>query len=463
MSRGALEDHVWGSHVRASVPAWPGVAMDSAVASTFTGAGALSGLSDAALTWLSGQGFIGYQACALLMQHWLIDKACTMPARDAVRVGYDVTVNDGTEVAPDVLDALEQFDRTRNIRRQMVEFVRMGRCFGIRVALFEVESTDPRYYEKPFNPDGVTPGSYKGISQIDPYWMTPWLSQRASTDPAARDFYVPTWWMINGRRYHHSHLIIMRTAEPADVLKPTYMYGGVPVPQRIMERVYAAERVASEGPALALSKRATVIHTDVGAAMLDQQAFEQKMALWRAWLDNFGIKVVGTDETVEQFETSLADLDEVIMTQFQLVAAAADVPATKLLGTTPKGFNSTGAYEESSYHETLESIQEHDLTPFLDRHHLLAIRSEIAPRFGIQPFGVEVAWHTLDALTAKEQAEVNKIKADTDAVLVNAGALDAEDVRGRVVADETSGYSGLSDLLPDEDENNSATEAPDAA
>lgn len=438
--------------------------MDSSIGTAFGGAEALSALSDNALGWLSGQAFIGYHACALLMQHWLIDKACTMPARDAVRVGYDVTVNDGTAVSPEVLDALAQFDRKRNIRREMVEFCRWGRGFGIRVALPVVESADPRYYEKPFNPDGVTPGSYKGISQIDPYWMTPWLSQRASTDPSARDFYVPTWWMINGKRYHHTHLIIMRTAEPADLLKPTYLYGGVPVPQRILERVFAAERVASEGPALALSKRATVVHTDVAAAMADQQAFEQKMALWRAWLDNFGIKVVGTDETVDQFETSLADLDEVIMTQYQLVAAAAGVPATKLLGTTPKGFNATGEYEESAYHEELESIQEHDLTPLLDRHHLLAIRSEIAPRFKIKPFSTEVVWHPLDALTAKEQAEVNKIKAETDAVYVNAGVVDAEDVRGRIVSDEASGYSGLPDEVPEdahraEQGNISGTEA----
>lgn len=437
--------------------------MDEAIDQSFLGQGALSGLSDAALTWLGGQPFIGYQACALLMQHWLIDKCCTMPARDAVRVGYDVTVNDGTSITSDTKAALDEFDEDRDIRRQMVEFVRWGRGFGIRVALFEVDSPDPRYYEKPFNPDGVTPGSYRGISQIDPYWMTPWLSQRASTNPAARDFYAPTWWMINGRRYHHSHLIIMRTAEPADLLKPTYLYGGVPVPQRILERVFAAERVASEGPALALSKRATVLHTDVSAALQDQQAFEQRMSVWRSWLDNFGVKIIGTDETLEQFETSLADLDAVIMNSYQLVAAAAGVPATKLLGTTPKGFNPTGEYDESAYHEELESIQEHDLTPFLRRHHLLAIRSHIAPRFGIPPFRTKPVWHPLDALTAKEQAEVNKIRADTDAVYVNAGALDAEDVRGRIVEDESSGYSGLSAEAPgvtnqDAPENISETE-----
>ena len=71
------------------------------------------------------------------------------------------------------------------------------------------------------------------------------------------------------------------------------------------------------------------------------------------------------------------------MTQYQLVAAAAGVPATKLLGTSPKGFNATGEFEESSYGEELESIQQHDLSPLVNRHHLLLIRSHVTKKFKI--------------------------------------------------------------------------------
>jgi hypothetical protein len=30
-------------------------------------------------------------------------------------------------------------------------------------------------YELPFNPDGVKPGKYKGMTQVDPYWLAPVL------------------------------------------------------------------------------------------------------------------------------------------------------------------------------------------------------------------------------------------------------------------------------------------------
>ncbi len=397
--------------------------------------------------WYSSQSFIGHQLCALIAQHWLVDKACGMPAKDAIRNGYTVTVNDGKGIDAGVIDAIRKEDKRFRVNHHMREFVRMGRIFGIRIAMFIVQSTDPDYYAKPFNPDGVTPGSYKGIRQIDPYWTVPELNSAAVTDPTNLHFYEPTYWRINGKPIHHSHLIIFRTGEVPDVLKPTYYYGGVSVPQKIFERVYASERTANEAPLLAMSKRSTVVHMDVESAVANQAKFEERIATWAHYRDNHGIKVVGTEEQIEQFDTALADFDAVIMTQYQLVAAAANVPATKLLGTSPKGFNATGEFEEASYHEELESIQSHDLTLLLDRHHLLVIRSEIAPKFGIKPFETTVSWNPLDSMTTKEYAEVNKLKAEAGAVLVQSGAIDGIDERRRITQDPDSGYTGIEEAI----------------
>jgi hypothetical protein len=211
------------------------------------------------MLWFASQSFIGYQLCAMLAQNWLISKACLIPAKDATRNGYEITVNDGTEVAPEVLDAIRKKDVEYRLNYNLIQFVQMGRIFGIRIAMFIVESDDPEYYKKPFNPDGVMPGSYKGISQIDPYWITPQLDGDAAGNPASINFYEPTWWIINGKPVHRTHLVIFRTEEVADILKPTYIFGGVPIPQKIAERVYAAERVANEAPLLAMKNVLTLL------------------------------------------------------------------------------------------------------------------------------------------------------------------------------------------------------------
>jgi uncharacterized protein len=421
-----------------------------------------SGIPEVLAMWYASQGFIGYQLAAIISQHWLIAKACGMPGRDAIRNWFDPVSVDGDPLPPDAVKLMNRADRRFRLRWNLEQFIRMGRIFGVRVAIFRVESSDPEFYEKPFNLDGVTEGSYRGIVQVDPYWMAPELNQVATSCPDSPNFYEPTWWTINGKRYHRSHLVIYRNDDLPDILKPSYLYGGVPVPQKIMERVYASERTANEAPQLALTKRTTVWKTDMTAFAAKGDEAVRKLQEWVAWRDNYGVKLGDMEgDEFQQFDTSLADLDAVIMTQYQLVAAASDVPATKLMGTSPKGFGASGEYEEASYHEFLESIQSHDLTPFVERHHALVMRSEIAPRLGIQPIETVVEWRPLDSQTAAEMATMNLTKAQTGQALVASGAIDGTDERRRVAMDPTSGYHGIGATPEPEDaEEEEDSEAP---
>ena len=440
-----------------------GVAMDDSsngIANFKTYATGGNSVSDNVVYWYASQGFIGAQLCGILAQNWLVNKACAMPGDDAIRKGYNIVSVDGDELDPEAVKILKSYDRSLKLEWNMREFIRKGRIFGVRIAMFKVQSTDPLYYEKPFNIDGVTAGSYKGIVQVDPYWTAPMLDGASASQPDTLHFYEPTWWIINGKKVHRSHLIIFRHAEPVDVLKPQYIYGGVPLTQQIMERVYAAERISNEAPQLAMSKRTTIWRTDMEAVMGDTNAAVNRLQTWAQFRDNYGIKLGDKEgDEFQQFDTSLSDFDALIMTQYQLVAAIAGVPSTKLLGTSPKGFNATGEYEEASYHELLESIQSHDLTPLAERHHMLVIKSYVEPQLGIKmDLETTLNWLPLDTPTAQELAQTNLAKAQAGQVLINSGALSSEDERQRVATDKTSGYNEIGIM---ETENPEAEELAD--
>lgn len=390
-------------------------------------------------SWYASQSFIGWQACALIAQHWLIDKACRQAGEDAVRNGYEITVSDGTEISSEVMDQIREMDKKYNINKQMVDACYWNNVFGIRVVMFNIESSDPKFYEKPFNIDGVTKGSYKGIRQIDPYWMTPLLTIEGSSDPTSHHFYDPEYWVISGKKYHRTHLIILRGSEPADILKPLYIYGGIPLVQRIYERVYAAERTANEAPLLATEKRTTAIHVEMKKVAMDQSGFEGRLQQWIQYRDNYQVKVLGKDEVLEQFDTSLTDFDSVIATQYVLVSAIAKVPYTKLMQTSPSGFQSTGEFEMKSYSQELEGVQVNECDPFLQRHHDLLVRN-----MGYD-FTLSHTWRPTDAHTALEKAEINKMNVDAGIALVNAGVISADEERQRLRDDPLSGYGVLAD------------------
>lgn len=420
----------------------PGATMDSSIDGTvpLMKSGWAAGVPEAQSLWYASQTFIGYPMCALIAKHWLVDKACSITARDALRQGYRIDCDHN-----DTIEALKRHDKLMRTTKTLKDYIHFGRVYGGQIALFRVYSTDPDYYENPFNLDGVGVGCYQGIALVDPINAQPELTSENVQDPAHPNYMMPTYWRIGGRRYHHSHLRIFVPYDVAKIAKPSYRYFGVSVPERVYERVYAAERTANEAPQLAMTKRLLTMGVPDFAGA-DKDVVAENVSWFLQMRDNYGVNMSDDGTVFQQFDTALADLDVTIMTQYQLVAAAANVPATKLLGTTPKGFNATGEYEEATYREELESIQSNDLDPLLDRHYELLAKS-----LGQGEHDITIQWAPLDSPTAKEYAEINNLKAQADQAWVNVGAIDGEDVRERLRSDPDSDYFGLEEQTGYED------------
>lgn len=426
----------------------PSFAMDSACGGSFDNLKSAFTLNQSRVpellaSWYSSQGFIGYQMCAFIAQQWLVDKACRMPAEDATRNGWKVTFNQADDFDDvDVIKRISELDKEYRIVKNARELIQFKRVFGVRIVLFKVKSDDPEYYQKPFNIDGVNPYSYQGIAQIDPYWCVPELGATDTQDPASINYFEPEYWTIGGVKYHRSHLIVVRHSEVADILKPSYLYGGVSLVQQIYERAYAAERSANEAPQLLMTKRMNVVKTDLMEMLANPQKFADRALLQTQMRDNYGVRFIGDEEEYTQHETSLADVDSVIMTQYQLVSAVSGVPATLLLGTSPKGFQSTGEHELRSYNRTLASMQEHDVLPLLERHYQLLLKSEIQPETGLR-LKPEVVFNPIYEPSDKEVAEINQMKAQTYATLSQTGAIDGREIADALVKDERSGFEGI--------------------
>jgi uncharacterized protein len=439
-----------------------GAAMDESIGERFPLKGTWGGIPEAVGSWYAAQSFIGYQYCAMIAQHWLVDKACSMPAKDAIRQGYavDCETPEGMEekaaslLANKASDMIGRVDRRMGIKKTLREFIQFGRVYGVRVALFVVESTDPDYYKTPFNIDGVGHGMYKGISQIDPQWIVPQLAESNINDPMGLGFYEPEFYSVRGQMIHRSHLCVYIPYPVVDFLKASYQFGGVSVPQRIYERVYASERTANEAPILAMTKRLVSFQASEGADMAQVRDNLGQMVEMR---DNQGVYAHGPGESFTSMDTTLADMDALIMTQYQLDAAICEVPATKLLGTSPKGFGASGEYEEASYREFLEGIQQ-DVQPLLERHHELVMKSEVAPKLGVAPMIVDMQWAALDSPTAAEFAAIELQKAQTAQIYVTLGAIDAMDVRAKLQADKDSDFFNLADIEEEEVEPEGAAD-----
>lgn len=436
-------------------PLKSGGVMDFSQYALLSASGYGQSISNQHLNWFGNHGFIGYQTCAVLSQHWLIDLACTVPVEDSIRKGWKITKNDGEELELETLTKIKSIDKKMNVVSKLKDFGVFGRKYGVRIAVFNVESDQKDFYEHPFNIDGVRKGSYKGFIINDPYYCTPVLDASAS-NPNSPDFYEPTYWMIGGKKYHKSHCVIFRHSEVPQILKPSYIYGGISLTQQIFEVVYNAEITATEIPQLIQNMRLYVMHMDLQQALLNPELLNERLGLLSEVRNNYGIQAIGEDEALEQIQTTLTGLDELCAGRYKLVASVAQMPVCKIMKTDMTGGLVKGGGEESIYHETLESLQE-KLTPFLDRHYQLVCKSA----FG-EDHELDIVWNKLDAMTAKEAADVQLVRAQTAQAYVTVGALDGADVRDCLIADEESGYSGLdANDLPEEPEEETRTQSGD--
>lgn len=409
--------------------------------------------------YIASSSFIGYYACAIIAQHWLVSKGCELKARDAVKKWYDISVNDETELDPEQIKFIEKLDKKYKLRANMVQGVKFRNVFGIRHILFKHK--DPDFdYEKPFNPDSFAGGKYAGMSQIDPYWITPEFSNEDLSDPSALGFYEPTFWLVNGVRYHKSHFVILMGDEVADYLKPTYRYGGVPLTQKVYERVYASERTANEAPQLVMTKRLNVRKVNIEKAQANKAKLEKNLRLANEMRDNYGTQVIDTTEEISQLETALADLDNVIMTQYQLVCSEFGIPATKLLGVSPKGFSS-GEGESDNYIEDVEELQGNDMTDIANAHHIRLVASELKEKFKVDSLEIDLDWRPIKVISELDKSTIRVNNTTADKNLYDIGAIDSLDPRERIIKDKNSGYTGIAmpevvedpELEPEEESN----------
>ena len=413
-------------------------------------------VNDIIYTHFALQGFIGFQACALLSQNWLINKCCILPPKEAMAPDYNVAYKTKDVLSKDkeLLTELKLNSDSKTgykIKDMAVEFAEKKRQFGVAYAYPLVEGVN---YEKPFNLKYVKSGNYKGMVNIDPYWISPELNAEAATNTASANFYEPEWYRLpDGKRLHKTWVVKAVNGNVPDILKPTYYYGGYPIPQLVYQRVYAAESVANEAPMLAKSKRLLYMDGNLGNYVLNQNKAENDAKAFTYFRDNWGVVIKRPDQAIGQIDTSLTDFDAVMMSQYQLVAAAAGMQATKLLETQPKGFNASGDFEKAQYNSLLQSIQKEDYMPYLNFHYMLLLKS----RFN-KEYVVECEFNPIDTPSIRELAECNEIKSRINTSYVAAGVISNDECRETLRLDPASGYNTLTGNAPNSKLNKSEEE-----
>lgn len=159
------------------------------------------------------------------------------------------------------------------------------------------------------------------------------------------------------------------------------------------------------------------------------------------------ITLIDKGDDWQQKTMNWTGLPDVIMTLLTIMAGAADIPVTRLIGTSATGLNATGAGDLINYYDSVRAKQDLSLSPMLRPLDDMIIRAAL----GSRPDEVWYDWKPLWVPDLKTQAETQKLRAETFQIELATGAIDEEALTKTYLnaAIESGLYPGLEGHIED--------------
>lgn len=142
-------------------------------------------------------------------------------------------------------------------------------------------------------------------------------------------------------------------------------------------------------------------------------------------------RAVPLDAEGEEFErkaTPVTGLPELMDRFASRVSAAARIPVTLLFGVSPGGLNATGDSDIRLFYDNVKAMQENILRPELETLIRLLFKTADGPTRGKEPENWSFEFNPLWQMNDREQAELRKLTAETDAIYIQNGVLSEEEV-----------------------------------
>lgn len=157
--------------------------------------------------------------------------------------------------------------------------------------------------------------------------------------------------------------------------------------------------------------------------------------------------IIDGDEEHVSISQSFAGVLDVFKGTLEVLAGASDIPATRFLGTSPKGLNSTGESDLRNYYDSIAAQQNNDLSDsirLLDDVLFRHVTGE-KPDF----INLSYKWKPLWQLSEKDSAEVAKKRAETSKIYHDLGLFDDEFLAAAILSQikEDGLYPDLETLL----------------
>ena len=381
--------------------------------------------------WAPERQFTREELETIYKSSWAARKFIDLPVEDMWVRGREWSSNDESAI-----EAVERAERELGVVDKLQRAMKAGSLFGSAILVI---ASDDGSLAAPFDPMSVREGGLANLVIFDRYScaVESWVADPYSSEYGQPVEYMvfPTFADVPPMLVHPSRTLRF------DGARPLTSDGWIRAIQRDWGTSLLVAALSEINHDATLSAAIAHLVQESSIPVFSMDDYEERMmgrvgpdqpsmemfargvsmakSIWRMMFKD-------SNATVERLAVNLAGMAD-LMDKFAVrLAAMADIPATRFLGRSPAGLNSTGESDMKNYAIRVQALQESMLRPKLEK-----LDIAIARHAGLsEPLAYE--WAPLTDLTEAELAAVSKTRAEALAVAYDRNSLTEDEFRERM-------------------------------
>lgn len=355
--------------------------------------------------------------------NWIARKICDIPAEDMTREWRRIKC-EGAEA----VTALEQQLLVPNMVQEALSWANLYGGSGILM----ITGQD---LTKPLIPERIKKGDLKRLLVLDRWDMS--SSTINTWDILAENYLKPEFYQVRGgqMQIHHTHFARFNGERlPLRQQQLTQGWGDSKL-RKCIEDI--ADMVAAKDGIAELMQEANIdIITREG--LTDELSTDQddsivkRYELFSMMKSSIQMALLDGEEKFDRMTLNLSGVAPVIEQFMTWISGAADIPVTRMFGTSAKGMNATGEGDEKNYNNSIRAGQRKDMAQPMRTLDEVLVRSAL----GEFPSEYDYEWNPLALPNGLENAQAEKLRSDKHMQYLESGVVQKSQVMRELQANE---------------------------
>jgi len=352
--------------------------------------------------------------------NWMARKVVDIPAYDMTREWR------GWHTGNTSIEEIEKLERILLVPRKTRHAITWGRLYGGSAMIMGLGGRQSNFAQ-PLDVEKVAKGDLEFLHVVGRYDLNcgPTIEDLTSPYYGEPEYYERrSTGTVSSIKIHPSRVVRFNGA-----LLPNQQLAadgwGDSILQAIDESIKGAALVASGTATLVNDAKMDVLRMPHLSDNMSTQEYRDRLTTRLTYANTvkgmMNTLLLDKEEEWERIQTNLGGLPDILKMFLLMVSGAADIPATRMLGQSPVGMNSTGESDLQNYYDRI-AAEQNDLGTSMERLDEVLIRSATGSRGS----DIYYEWRPLWQTSPQEKATTDKAKADAFKIDVDCGLIAPE-------------------------------------